>query len=366
MAPAMWKPNYRLTNRIVNNLTAIEAARVIVDTARLTPGDLMDLSRQAKVRATHYSTRIEGNRLTLKEAEDVISGRRRVFYGRERDVAEVRNYWEALTYIEHLVVKKRPITENAIQRIAGIVINGKRNGIQQYRTGQNVIRDSSNGGIVYMPPEAHDVPILMSNLVEWIRQAEVDRIPPAIVAGLSHYQFVTVHPYYDGNGRTARLLASLILQRSGYGLGGIFSLEEYHSKNIEAYYDALDVGSHHNYYMGRSEADLTSWIEYFTDILVQVFENARVLASNYTHISSTQELEAIHKLDHRAQVVVTLFNSQEFITSADIATTLGLSERMARVLITKWVAEDWLVVADTSRRARKYTLGETYRQYLRQ
>jgi Fic family protein len=353
---SIWTPNYILTNKIVNHLTAIEAARVIVDNASLPPGAIADLSRQARIRATHYSTRIEGNRLTLEEAEEVITGRRRVFHGRERDVSEVKNYWEALTYIEDLVAQKRPIAENTIQRLAGIVINGKRNGLLPYRTGQNVIRDSSSGSIVYMPPEAHDVPILMLEMVKWIHEAILDKIPPVIIAGLAHYQFVTIHPYYDGNGRTARLLAALILQRCGYGLGGIFSLEEYHSKDIEAYYGALDVGGHHNYYMGRADADLTSWIEYFTDTLAQVFENAKKQALDYSSITTTKAHVHIPKLDHRAQVVLTLFNRQEFITSNDVAAALGLSERMARVLLSKWVVDGWLVVADASRRSRKYAL----------
>ena len=93
----IWQPNYRITNSIANELARIEAARVVVDRTGLPPAVRSELSRQARVRATHYSTRIEGNRLTLEEAEAVIAGRRRDFHGRERDVAEVRNYWEALT-----------------------------------------------------------------------------------------------------------------------------------------------------------------------------------------------------------------------------------------------------------------------------
>ena len=362
----IWKPKYEITNSIANELTRIEAARVVVETTHLPPAAIAELSRQARIRATHYSTRIEGNRLTLEEAAEVISGRRRVFNGRERDVAEVRNYWDALTWVEEKANKHRPITEELIKRIHAIVTYGKRAKLTPYRTGQNVVFDSATGGIVYMPPEAQDVPALMSRMVGWIKEAEINGVPPIIIAGLAHYQFVTIHPYYDGNGRTARLLATYILHDGGYGLRGVFSLEEYHSRNIEAYYGALDVGGQHNYYMGRADADLTSWLEYFISTLHDVFESAKQEALKYIDVPIIPEPDEIRRLDYRARIVLTVFVQREWITSADVAGTLGLSERMARVLLAKWVSDGWLKVADPSRRARKYALSESVRRHFDQ
>lgn len=133
-----------------------------------------------------------------------------------------------------------------------------------YRDGQNVIKDSGSGSIVYMPPEAKDVSALMLNLIDWIND-EVSKaeLPVPITAAIAHYQFATIHPYYDGNGRTARLLTNLVLHKSGYGLKGIYSLEEYYATNLQAYYNALTVGEPHNYYIGREQADITGWIAYF-------------------------------------------------------------------------------------------------------
>ena len=117
------------------------------------------------------------------------------------------------------------LSEDLIQRLHAIVEKGRRAKPTPYRTGQNVIRDSASGGMVYLPPEAQDVPRLMVAMVRWARNAEKESILVPIVAALVHYQFVTIHPYYDGNGRTARLLATFILQRSDYGLHGFFSIE---------------------------------------------------------------------------------------------------------------------------------------------
>lgn len=359
-----WKPKYSLTNSIVNKLTEIEAARVFVENTALTPLALAELTHQARVRSTHYSTRIEGNRLTLQEAEEIISGHRRVLHGRERDVAEVLHYWDALVAVEEWAGKSRPLTEELVQRIAGMVMLGKRARPAPYRNGQNVIRDSTSGGIVYLPPEASDVPILMGELVNWIRRAEVEGVPAVIIAGLAHYQFVTIHPYYDGNGRTARLLATFLLHRGGYGLRGLLSLEEYHSREVADYYGALDVGAHHNYYMGRAEADLTGWLEYFVRTLSAVFDAANREAAKCAGSRMAAEPEELRQLDHRARLVLMLFSRRAYIASADVASTLGISERMARVLLARWVNDGWLVMADPSRKARKYTLAESLRRYM--
>jgi len=111
-----------------------------------------------------------------------------------------------------------------------------------YRDGQKVMRDSRSRAFVYMPPEASDVPVLMSGMVEWVNRSLSEEIPCPIVAGLAHYQFATIHPYFDGNGRTTRLLTTLILHLGGYDLKGLYSLETYFARNLRAYYAALTVG----------------------------------------------------------------------------------------------------------------------------
>jgi hypothetical protein len=101
---------------------------------------------------------------------------------------------------------------------------------------------------VAMPPEARDVPGLMKDLARWINHTlAAKELPVPVVAALAHYQFATIHSYLDGNGRTARLLTNLILHRSGYGLGGIYSLEEHYAANLDDYYAGLAVGKSHNY-----------------------------------------------------------------------------------------------------------------------
>jgi Fic family protein len=267
-----WQPRYTLTPAMARRLMEIEAARAVVEQIPLPPAVVSEMRNRARLRSTHYSTRIEGNRLTLAEAERVLAGRKVPLHGRERDVGEVRSYWKALLRVEEWAARGAELTEELIQRIQALVEGRARP--SRYRDGQNTIRDSA-GALVYLPPEAKDVPGLMAGLVAWIRQAEKEQIPPPLIAGLAHYQFVTTHPYYDGNGRTARLLATFLLQRDGYGLNGLYSLEEEHARDVVAYYHSLTTHPHHNYYEGRDMADLTLWLDYFLVGLAETVKSTR-------------------------------------------------------------------------------------------
>ena len=175
---------------------------------------------------------------------------------------------------------------------------------------------------------------------------------------------MTIHPYYDGNGRTARLLATFILQRSDYGLHGFFSMEEHHAKDLAGYYHSLAVHQHHNYYQGRADADLTSWVEYFVVLCAKVFTQAKEEAVKYAKKGVPAEPEKLRLLDRRARVVLPLFAKKDKITAQDVAAALGLYSRMVRVLLKKWTQDGWLVVADASNRGRSYSLSAIYRQFI--
>jgi len=364
MKAPSWSPRFTLTPAIARGLMQIEAARALVEHTPLPPAAEAELRAHARVRAVHYSTFIEGNRLTMSQAKAAIADANLQIAGRERDVSEVRNYWNALLRVEDWAQKKKPLTEELIKRLHALVEVGPRAKPTPYREGQNAIKNSSTGALIYLPPEAEDVPSLMASLVAWAAEAERSGLPAPLIAGLVHYQFVTIHPYYDGNGRTARLLATFILHKGGYGLNGFFSLEEHHARDLPGYYQALTTHPHHNYYFGRSEADLTPWLEYFISTLAAVFEAVRLTAQKCAFEGRQAEPEELRRLDHRARVVLGLFAAKETVTAPQVAAELGLSERMARNLLTDWVRDGWLEVADPSRRARSYSLSAKYRQYI--
>ncbi|MER2598357.1 MAG: Fic family protein [Caldilineales bacterium] len=357
--------NYRylFTPEIVRLLLEIEQARQTVQMTPLTPLLAEAMRQQARLRATHYSTRIEGNRLTLAETEEVVlSGRH--FPGRERDVREVQNYYRALNRIEQWADEKTAITETLIRQLHALIFTGPRARPTPYRDGQNVIRDSLSGAIIYLPPQASDVSEMMADLAAWIAKAEQEQLPAPVLAGLVHYQFVTIHPFYDGNGRVARALTTLILYKHHYDLGRFYSLEEAYAEDLSGYYTALQTHSHPNYYEGRAEADLTGWLTYFVRTMAAVFSRVAAQVADQTSHGVESGTELPLSLDRRARAVLALFARQETVTSADVARTLALSTRSARDLLTGWVAAGWLVVVDPSRKSRRYALSAEYRQFI--
>ena len=353
---------FTFTPSIVRYLQTIERVRQTVQLTILPPVMAEQLRQQAHIRSTHYSTRIEGNRLTLKETEQVIQ-QGRLFPGRERDVGEVERYYQALQQVEKWVENGQEITESRVRKIHALLYQGNRAKPTPYRDEQNVIRET-NGDIVYMPPEAEDVPKLMTELVDWIHTSEAE-YPIPVIAGIAHYQSVTIHPFYDGNGRTARTLTTWLLYKGGYDLGKFYALEEFYAEDLEGYYNALVTHPHHNYYFGRNEADITPWLAYFLKGMSIVFERVAEEVAHYSDRKvNDKQTELLRPLDHRARRVLGLFATRDTIRSSDVANLLGISTRQARLLLSQWVAQGWLEVADPSKRGRKYRLTKDYQALL--
>jgi Fic family protein len=312
----------------------------------------------ARLQSTHYSTQIEGNRLSQKEVAQVIREDKH-FPGRQRDEREIKGYYLALEWLEQNL--SRPITQETVKTIHALVEGEGRKKVKPtpYRDGQNVIKDSKSGGIVYLPPEAKDVPVLMEDLVKWLKIEKSD-LPAPILAAIAHYQFVTIHPYYDGNGRTARLLATLVLYQGGYDLKGLYSLEEYYARDLQGYYGAISLKQHHNYYFGRAGADITAWIEYFIGGMLDAFLNVKRRANEAASKGASDKSAILRTLSPKQRKILTLFADNALITSKDIAALFGFSHRAARFLLKDMVEQGFLAVADPSDKARSYILAQEY------
>ena len=149
------------------------------------------------------------------------------------------------------------ITEPLIKKIHRIIVQ-KVLGDElagEYRTKQVVVKDSQTGKVTFTPPSAVEVPFLMREFVYWLNRDSTAEIHPVLKAGIAHHELVRIHPFVDGNGRVARVLATLILLLGGYDIRRFFSLEEYYDKDAQSYYENLQKAS---------AGDLTSWLEYFT------------------------------------------------------------------------------------------------------
>jgi len=254
----MFKPKFTITNRINNFLLEIERTRGFLEAAKLKETWVREMQSEALVLEAHHSTHIEGTQLTLSQARKIL-GDRSIKGVREDDRQELLNYKKAMGFVAEYLGKRSEITEDLIKEIHRILVKNVRGGTLEpgkYRKIQNYVVNSLTRKIIYTPPPAFQVPKLMKVFVSWLNKKQ--DISPVLVSGIAQYQFVDIHPFLDGNGRTARLLSTLILYQNGYDFKRLFSISEYYDKNRHAYYKAIQS-------VRKNNLDMTYWLEYFTE-----------------------------------------------------------------------------------------------------
>ena len=258
-----------LTNEILKYIVEIEKNRYIVSETPLPHTVVNKLRKNSKKKSSYASAKIEGNPLTEKQADEVIDSDERKHYLRPEQ--EVRNYFLALNYLEEKAEKKEKFSKRLILDVQKYVEKGASKDKIGLRGAMPpgvlfAVYDSQSGNPEYIPPEYTDIPELLDELVNYVNNTDDH---PLIVAAVVHYQLVTIHPFEDGNGRTARLLSGYILDINGYGFNGIGSLEEYFAYNIEEYYDSIQMNLPALYYSGRDNPPHPEiWICYFLRMML--------------------------------------------------------------------------------------------------
>ncbi len=251
----MFDPRYTITNRMLMDISRIEAVEEVIKHAPILPLWEKKFKEDAIVRTVHHGTHIEGNQLMKEEAKDVLMGKD--ITARPRDIQEVINYRRLLDYIDEEAKKQiEKFTEALMKKMHRIVVDGimLEDESGDYRKKQVVIRNSDTGEVTFRPPPPIEVPFLMREFVYWLNKYNKEDIHPIIKAGIAHHEFVRIHPFLDGNGRVGRALSTLILFLGGYDIRRFFSLEEYYDKDSMAYYQSLQKASN---------GDLNAWLEYF-------------------------------------------------------------------------------------------------------
>lgn len=250
------------TPAIRQPLDELSLAREELD-AGLSPPDpfLPELRRHVIAASVHYSTRIEGNTLTLEQVETLLRGGQ--VSAPPSQAQEARNYYEAMQYAQSVVAAPSPrVSEDTIKALHYIVaklLPGDYNP-GRYREGRNFVVDRTTGRALFRPPPPDQVETLMDEYVRWLntRQAGMD---PYCKAALAHLNFVAIHPFYDGNGRTARLIETMALYLAGCKSPSLVSSEEYFGKNATDYYRAIANALGDAY--DPESRDVTSWVEFY-------------------------------------------------------------------------------------------------------
>jgi Fic family protein len=261
----MYQPKYHITHKLIKSINRIVQAHALIVNASLKPKWEAGLRFQALVKSVHSSTHLEGNPLTEQEVDQVLRGKKPARQFRNRDILEVTNYREVLQLVSdsysdpNLVISESTIRH--LHKLCVQNIEGMEKETGKYRIVQNYIVSGNQSKPIYTPPPAQDVPVLMEGLVRWIQQAEKEEVSPFIISAIAHYEFESIHPFVDGNGRTGRALATLILYKMGYDTKSFFSLEEHFDTHPDEYYGNLK--KIRSSYRDNPNPELTEWTEFF-------------------------------------------------------------------------------------------------------
>lgn len=330
----MFRPKYTLTDRIVRDLTAIAEAKGVIDRAKILPIQEVRLRRQAVIRMTHHSTSIEGNRLSLQQVEALSVGK--PVDAPDRDVHEVRNYLNALRHIEQVVAKGKPITERVILRIHKLVtVNTLApQHCGRYRVGPIYVVRRRLGmpqEVVYTGPGAERVPQLMADFVTWLKGSEGEEINQVIVAAIAHMEIAAIHPFNDGNGRTARALATLILYQRGYDFRRLFALEDYYNTDRQSYYQAINVGKTYD----ERRADITPWLGYFVKGFRKEIDEVKSRILAVAHHTARGGARSRVYLTPEQLRVMDFLDRVGRITAGDVTDILSCPKRTAQLHVQK-------------------------------
>jgi Fic family protein len=254
----LWQPKYSISSKINKALVEIERVRGFLDAVKLKEDWLTGLQKEKLILESHHSTHIEGTALSYEQAKDILEGKKVKGVDRD-DEKELLNYKRAMDFVSGYLGKDYPVTEADIRQLHKITVSGVRGEKAdpgRYRMVQNYVVNSATGKTVYTPPAPLEVPALMKEFVDYLNGD--NKIPPVLTAGIAQFQFVHIHPFIDGNGRTARLLSTLILYKTGYDFKRLFTISEYYDNNRPAYYKAIQS-------VRNNGMDMTDWLEYFTE-----------------------------------------------------------------------------------------------------
>jgi Fic family protein len=297
----------------------------------LLPEREISLRRDAAIKMAHSSTSIEGNKLKEYQVAQLAAGQQ--INAEERQILEVQNYLKALREVDKLALSKKNFSVRDVLRIHRLVVKDlvepEKSGT--FRSGPvYIVNELPNGKdeVVYTPPRAQEVFGLLKDLLSWLEENRDAH--PIFRAGLLHYQFETIHPFTDGNGRTGRLLTLLYLYQAGWDFRKVLVLEDYYNRNRLAYYQALQTAKD---YQGRQEADLTNWLEYFVG---GFWSEAQIVKDQVLRLSIVGNIKSTRSFLNKDELkIVDFVVTLGKITSADVVSVLSVPKRTAQAKLKK-------------------------------
>ena len=292
-----------------------------------------ELRRKSRIRSIHSSLAIENNQLSLFQVEDVINGK--MVIGEQKDIQEVKNAYEAYEQID----KVNPYSVDDLKKIHGILTFLIEKDAGKFRNHGEAVYD---GNIqIFMAPPHKMVPTLMDNLFNWMIENK-DKVNPLILSSVFHYEFVFIHPFHDGNGRTARIWQTARLSNWEKAFTYL-PIESMIKKNQEEYYKVIDNCNK----AGESTEFIEFMLKMINDTIDDVI-NSREMKDKLELLLSENESKIIECIKRNV-----------LIGAKDIIEQTSIADRTARRILSK-LAENGMIeiVGNNQSPNKKYKIKE--------
>lgn len=338
----MFKPAFQYTPKIVNEIAKIERLYGQLLGEKLMPSLALKLSEENQVLATHHSTSIEGNPLSPRDVTNIVLGSQVPTTKSEK---EVKNYFSVLNTIFILASKGEQITPTLTEKLHKELMEGveEKRSLGSLRNGPVFVGHKTKVEIVvkHNPPyhTEHEIRTALVGLYDWL--SEPDELHPLIKAGIFHHQFAYIHPFFDGNGRLARILSSYYLLLKHYDVVKYFILDDYYDIDRQLYSDKLHTA---DLPAGRQVNKVkTEWLEYFLEGISYSLQAAMARISQLQE----QNLEDVKGekrvlVTAREEDVLRIILEKKAIKTPDVQAVLSVTRQQAHALLSSLVKKGLL------------------------
>ena len=330
----MFQPKFTLTFPMLNTLSTIERLYGHILGERLIPSMALRLNQENKVLATHYSTSIEGNPLSPQDVTNVVLGDKIPTTKSEK---EVKNYFRILNHLFVLSKESPHVTTDLTLEIHQSLMEGLLDhGVGEFRDGSVFVghKDGVEYVVKHNPPfhTRKEITSALNEVYDWLSQK--DELHPLLKAGILHHQFAYIHPFFDGNGRTARLLTTFYLLIQHYEVVKYFILDDYYDIDRHLYSDTLHTAD---------TGDETKWLEYFLEGIANSLQGAisridELNKTNLEEITGEKRVLVSQREEEALQIVI----DKKAVKSSDLEEAFDVTRQQAHALLSSLVKKGLL------------------------
>ncbi len=315
--------------------------RCWIEGASLQVAWLPIMQKQARARATHASTSIEGNPLSLPQVEAVDRGEK--IGVPQKFEKEVANYLKAMRWIEKHARSR--ISEKAVlslhKMLTQNLLPDKKCG--KYKEKQNYVMNEK-GFKIYTPPSPKQSPKLTKDLLNWLNSKETSNLHVVLAGAILHHRLVSIHPFSDGNGRLTRAMGTWLLFQKGFDTNHIFSLDDFLAGDRKRYYGKIQQAR-------ELDEDLTFWLEYVAEGIVKTLKDVK---KRIEHLQVSARIKTM--LSARQEDMLRLLRDRSPLRTAELIKSLKVTRARINQIILPLV-KSGIVIKEGKSRATRYRLG---------